>query len=328
MTVDIGVLSAAHVHTDAYAAVLAGHPDVTLVGIADENAARGRDTAARHATDSLPADDLLENVDAAVVCATNADHRAWVERAADAGVDVLCEKPLAPTYADAEAIVERCREAGVSLGVAMPLRFSEPVARARDALDSGAVGDLRSISGTNRGRMPGSWFADPEAAGGGAMMDHTVHIVDLVYDLTGKRVAEVYAESGTRFHDIPVEDVNVLSMTLEDGTRFLLDGSWSKPGTWHTWGDATLELTGTEGTIAVDCFDQALTYTAVSGDDAGVNSVFWGTNPDDALIRDFVESVREDRAPRTTGEDGLVAVAVVEAAYESHRTNRPVVVDY
>lgn len=328
MSLSVGVLSAAHVHTDAYLAILTELDDVHLVGVADTDPDRGRETAAHHETEYLPADDLLGRSDACLVCATNADHREWVERAAAAGVPVLCEKPLAPTVDEATAIVERCEAAGIEIGLAMPLRFSEPALRAREALTRGDIGDVHSISGTNRGQMPGGWFTDPDLAGGGAVMDHTVHIVDLVYHLTGQKVVEVYAESGTRFHDIPVDDVNVLSMELADGSQFLLDGSWSKPDEWHTWGDATVELVGTEGTISVDCFDQTVTHTKDSGEDAGIESVFWGTDPNVKLVRDFVDAIRNGHPPAITGEEGIMTVAVVEAAYESHRTNEPVAVDY
>ena len=318
-----GILSAAHTHTDAYAGLLAGREDCELVGVADENEERGREATTCHGADYLPADDLLEEIDACVICAANADHRRWFERAAEAGVAVLCEKPLAPTVDEARAIVDCWEETGIVAGVAMPLRFCGPAKRARERLTEDAVGPLRSLSGTNRGKMPGGWFADPEAAGGGAVMDHSVHIVDLATHLTGERVAEVYAETATRFHDVAVEDVNVLSMELEDGTPFLLDGSWSKPDSWHTWGDATLELVGTEGTIAIDYTDQSLLHTT----DAGVGTAFYGPDANAALIEDFVESVREGRDPEVTPDEGLAAVAVVEAAYESAEAGEPVAVE-
>ncbi len=325
----MGVLSAAHVHTDAYASQLAERDDVEFVGITDEDSERGREAAERHGTEYVAgADALLECIDAAVVCAVNADHREWFERAAAAGVDVLCEKPLATTLEDARAIVDVWRESGIRAGITMPLRFCEPARRAKRTLDAAGIGELRSISGTNRGQMPGSWFVDPEHAGGGAAMDHTVHIVDLVGHLTGLEVAEVYAAIGTRFHDVPVEDVNVLSMELSDGTPFLLDGSWSKPDSWHTWGDATLELTGTHGTVGIDYTDQSLVHTVASGPDSGVHTAFYGTDANAGLIADFVASVREGHDPEITPDDGLKAVAVVEAAYESAESGEPVEVAY
>lgn len=331
MTVSLGILSAAHVHASEYAALLAEREDADLVGIADEELDRAREIADRHGVECVSeaeADALLERLDGALVCSSNARHAEWVDRAVDAGVDVLCEKPLAPTLEEARGIVDRCRDADVGLGVAMPLRFSEPAKRARTALESGEIGSVRSISGTNRGRMPGGWFADPDAAGGGAVMDHTVHVVDLVSDLTDERVAEVYAETGTRFHDIKVEDVNVLSMRLTDGTTFLLDGSWSRPEAWHTWGDATVEFVGREGTIAVDCFDQLLRHTAASGADEGIRTVFYGTDPNAEMLGDFVDSVAEGSDPAVSPQDALAAVAVVEAAYESASAGRPVEVEY
>ena len=324
----VGICSTAHVHTDSYAGILTGMEGVHLVGITDTDADRGTAAAERHGTEFVSSDDLLASVDAAVVCSINAHHLDWVRRCATAGVDILCEKPLAPTVEEARETVEVVNDAGIELGVAMPLRFSPPVQRASDAFDAGDVGEVHSISGTNRGKLPGGWFTDPDAAGGGAVMDHSVHLVDLVHHLTGERVAEVYCLSGTRFHDVPVDDVNVLSMELTDGTQFLLDGSWSRPEEWHFWGDAALELVGDDGTVAVDCFGQTLTHTADEGELSGANTVFWGDDPDAGLIADFVDAVRNERSPAVTPEEGLDAVRVVAAAYRSHRIGEPVTVDY
>ncbi|MFP8890218.1 Gfo/Idh/MocA family protein [Natrialbaceae archaeon A-CW2] len=327
-TVRIGLLSTAHLHAGAYAGQLAALEGATLVGVADEDDTRGREFAANHDVDFLDADSLLERADGVIICSTNVDHHGWATRAAEAGVHVLSEKPLASDPDVAREIVDTCTEAGIHLGVAMPLRFSLPVLEAKDALENGTVGNLQMISGTNRGKMPGSWFVDPDASGGGAVMDHTVHIVDLVHWLTGERVSEVYAEVGTRFHDIPVDDVNLLSMTLTDGTQFSLDGSWSRPDSWDFWGDATVSLVGTDATIDVDCFAQKTKFTEGGEDGSGVQSLYWGDDPNGGLVADFVEAVRNDRQPKITGSEGVDAVAVVEAAYESAERGEPVTVSY
>ncbi len=327
-TVRIGILSAAHLHAGAYAGQLASLEGAELVGVADTDDERGREFAESHDVDYLDADAILKRADGVIICSTNANHRDWAERAAEAGAHVLSEKPLAAESDDARAIVDACASAGVRLGVAMPLRFSLPARKAKEALEDGMVGSVHSIAGTNRGKMPGSWFTDPDAAGGGAVMDHSVHIVDLVHWLTGERVAEVYAETGTRFHDLPVEDVNLLSMELTDGTQFSLDGSWSRPDSWDFWGDATVSLVGTEATVDVDCFAQKLKYTDDRTDGDGVQSLYWGTDPNGGLIADFVEAVREGRPPEITGSEGVEAVAVVEAAYESAERGEPVDVEY
>lgn len=325
MTVPLGILSVEHLHADAYAAHLSDLEGATLVGVADADADRAREKAAEYDTEAYDPADLLERVDGVVVCSANADHQMWVERAAEAGVDVLCEKPLAPTVEAARAAVDACEAAGVNLGVAMPLRFSQPLRNAKVAVDDGALGQLEFLSGTNRGQMPGGWFADPERAGGGAVMDHTVHVLDAVRWITGEDVREVYLETGTRFHDVEVEDVNFLSMELADGTSFTLDGSWSKPDEYDTWGDATLRLVGRDGVLSVDCFDQTIKQTRDTGD-PGVHSVFWGPDPNRGLVRDFADAVRDDRPPSKTGSDAVRDVEVIRAAYESARRGEPVVV--
>ena len=208
----------------------------------------------------------------------------------------------------------------------MPLRFSDPVRRAERALEADDIGTVHAITGTNRGQMPGGWFVEAAQSGGGAITDHTPHIVDLVHHLTGERIVEVYTESGTRFHDIPVEDVNLLSMELSDGTQATLDGSWSRPDEWPTWGGATLELLGTDGVLSVDCFDQTVEY--VGSADGDVRWPFWGTDSDAALVADFAAAVREDRPPATTGREGVAVVAVIDAAYRSVEQGEPVAVEY
>lgn len=330
MTVSLAILSTAHSHCHAYADAIRGMDGATLGGVADEDEERGRAFADEHDVAYGITEDVLAGADGAVVCAANTAHEEWVATAADAGVDVLCEKPLAPTGDEAAEMVDTCADAGVALGVAMPMRFSEPVRRARSDIAMGAIGDLQAIVGTNllQKMAAGTWFVDPERSGGGAVMDHSVHVVDLVRWLTGEEVTEVYAETGTLFGDYPVEDVDVLSMELADGTPVTHDGSWRQPEEWDFWGDVTLRLLGTEGVYEVDCFGQTLTETRDTGDDPGIESVFWGTDPDAGLLRDFVDAVREGRDPAIPGSEGVREVRVVEAAYRSAERGKPVAVDY
>jgi len=328
--VRIGIASVAHGHAAAYYDALAGFDDAEVAGVADDDDERGRAFADERGVDFLDAGTLFERSDAVVTCAANAHHRAWVERAADAGCDVLCEKPLATTSEDAEAAVAACDDAGVDLGVAMPLRFSEPARRAREAVRGDAIGDLQLVAGTNLlGTPSGGWITDPDLSGGGAIMDHTAHVVDLVRWITGEEVVEVFAKTGTSFPDeaFRVEDVDLASMELSDGTPFTHEGSWRQPDEWDFWGDATLKLVGSAGVFEVDCFDQAFKQTR-DGPDGGIESVFWGSNPDAGLVRDFVDAVREGRPPETTGRDGVREVRVVEATYESTERGEPVRVEY
>lgn len=324
MSVSVGICSVAHPHAEAYAAILADLDTVDFVGITDTDADRGREFAARTESEFRSRESLLERADGVVVCSANAHRKEWIEPAAERGIDVLSEKPLGTSVSDAKDLTRLCSDAGVALSVAMPLRHSIPARRARDRLTE--IGEMTALSGTNRGHFPGGWFGDPAQSGGGAVMDHTVHIVDLVSWLTDTRVGEVYAATGTRFTDAEVEDVNVLSMELTDGTPFLLDGSWSKPDKWESWGDATLEVTGTQGVLDLDCFAQRFRVTR-DEDPSGVSSVFYGTDPNRLMLERFVETIR-GRAPATPGTDAAEALAVVEAAYESASSGESVSVEY
>ena len=319
MTIDIGILSTAHLHAGAYAPLLERLAAVRFIGIADEDHERGEEFASEHDTRYRSRDDLLSEADGVIVCSTNTNRRDPIERAIEADVDILSEKPLATTATEATRLVTLCREAGVTLDVAMPLRHSVPAERARTALRDGQIGSLTAITGTNRGQLPGDWFLDPDVAGGGAVMDHTVHVVDLVHWLTGERVAEVYAETTTALHDVAVEDVNLLSMTLTDGTQFTLDGSWSKPDEWSFWGDATVELIGVDGVVSVDCFDEVVRETT-----DGIESVFWGTDPNERMLRRFSRTAAGDADPAVGVDDAIAAVQVIEAAYESAANGKAV----
>ena len=137
-------------------------------------------------------------------------------------------------------------------------------------------------------KMPGGWFIDKELAGGGAVMDHTVHVVDVVRWFTGKEVVSVYAEVDNTIYNMDIDDCGMLSMELEGGIIFTQDPSWSRPRSFHTWGDVTLELVGTKGSISVDAFAQSL---QIYDDEAGKLTLSPIPNMDLELIKDFVEMV-------------------------------------
>ncbi|SEP02757.1 Predicted dehydrogenase [Halogranum amylolyticum] len=338
MTIDtgrpvrIGVLSTAHVHTDEFAGLLSQREDVEFVGLTDDDEQRGRKAADKYGVPFMSRDELLSRCDGALVFSTNTTHGKWVRAAAAAGVHVLCEKPLATNLEEARDLAVTCETAGINLAMLMPLPFSEPACRAKRVYEDGAIGDLAMAIGTNRARLRNrhetGWSADVEHAGGGAVMDHTVHIVGLVRWLTGCEVVSVHAELATMQDGPETETINVLSMELDDGTPFTLDGSWDRPEQWHYWGDATLELIGDEGDLYLDCFDYTFHETRDTGDNQGISSIYWGEEPNIALLDDFLLSIREEQEPKISGRDGLYEAAVCLAAYESAAAGGPVAVEY
>jgi UDP-N-acetylglucosamine 3-dehydrogenase len=318
----IGVWSLAHLHAYSYIAALGARTDVEFVGLADEEPERGARVARERGVPFYPeADDLLAAVDAVVITSANADHRAMAVRAAERGVSVLLEKPIATTAADARAIIDAFR-GGPTLAIAFPSPFSPAFRALQEAVRDGALGRILAVRATNRGTMPGGFFIQMERSGGGAVIDHTVHVADLLRRLTGAEYERVYAEVGHGLFHEAWDDSGLLTMDLTDGTFATLDCSWSRPPSFPTWGDVTLRVIGERGVASADLFSQHLTrYPA---DDAPARWEPWGSDLDALMIDDFVRAVREGRRPMSGGEDGLRALEVALAAYHSAAEGRPV----
>ncbi|HOE65694.1 MAG TPA: Gfo/Idh/MocA family oxidoreductase [Candidatus Hydrogenedentes bacterium] len=323
----IGIMSFAHMHAWSYAHALKGMTDVALTAIWDDNAKRGRAMAEQLGVPFVKDMNkfLAMDTQGVIVTSENVKHRAMVEAAAKAGKWVLCEKPLATTVADAKAMIAACRKAKVGLGTAFPCRYIPAIKAVRAQTASGALGDIYAMSCTNHGQFPGGWFAKTDLSGGGAVMDHTVHVIDLVRWMTGKEFTKVYCECGNVIHKgIGTDDTGSLHLEMEGGIIVSHIASWNRARTFPIWGDVTLEIVAEKGVVAVDAFNQKI---GVYSDDVGKGFwAYWGGDSDQGLVRDFVDAVRERREPAITGEDGLRAVEVTVAAYASARSGKMVAI--
>lgn len=325
----IGLISFAHVHAEAYAYHLGHMHEVEFVGVADANLARGAEAARRYGTVFFSSYEALlaAGPDGVVVCSENARHREPVEMAAAAGVHVLCEKPLATTLTDAQAMIDACRQARVVLMTAFPMRFSAPLLEVKTLLDQGGLGRVYACTGVNQGQVPRryrEWFVDKELAGGGSAMDHTVHLTDVLRWFLGREVVEVYAQLNRIIHgdSVTVETGGQVMLTFEDGTFATIDCSWTRPANYPTWGGLSLDLVGERGVAHADAFVQNL--TVYSNQPQHPAWLAWGSDPDQAMISEFVGAIREQRAPGVTGEDGYRALEVALAVYQSAALGRAV----
>jgi predicted dehydrogenase len=324
--VKVGIISFAHGHAHGNARCLAQIPDVELTAIADDDETRLRDAIAQYGGDPyLDYRDLLarDDITAVIITSPNGHHHEHVIAAAQAGKHVLCEKPIATTHTDGLAMVAACREHNVKFQTAFPVRFSAPAVNLRRLVHEGAVGTPLAIKATNPGRYPGGWFGDPALAGGGAVMDHTVHVVDLLRWIFETEITSVYAEIDTRLHPgLPVDDVGTVMLTLGNGLIASLDPSWSRPKTFPTWGGLTMDVIGDRGVISMDAFSQNLQVV----EDRGPThlSVPWAEGGDLPMISGFLDAIRTNTDPPVTGEDGLRALEVALCAYESAKRHEPV----
>ena len=327
MTTNIGIMSFAHLHAESYAIALNAQLDACLSGIADIAADRAKVMGERYHARVFSdyASLLASDVQGVVITAENVRHRELVEMAAAAGKHILCEKPLATTPDDARKMVAACDSAGVQLMTAFPCRFSPAMQRIKKARDNGELGEVLAVRGTNRGSCPYGWFTDKSLSGGGALIDHTVHVTDLLRWLLGREVTEVYAETSNGMNHQNYEDVVFLTMEFEDGIFATLDSSWSRCKSYPTWGDVTLAVVGDKGVMNLDMFAQNLIhYSDRSGKTAWKH---WGKNIDMEMMKAFVHTVKTGEKPPISGIDGLRAVEVVQAAYRSVEAGEPIKVE-
>ena len=330
--IKIGVLSFAHHHGEAYISNLRRIEGVELLGVADHDPLRGEKIANQNEARFFPSyEALLEaKPDGVIVCTENNRHRSLVEMAASHDIHVLCEKPIATTLEDGRAIVDACNKAGVLLMTAFPMRFSAPLLEIKTRFDNGDFGELYCFNATNQGELPTkhrAWFVDPELAGGGAIMDHTVHLVDIMRWFTGSEVETIYARSNRIFHadEVEVETGALEMLTFENGVFATIDASWSRPQYWPTWGGLTFEMVTQRGAVIVDAFRQNLNI--YRHDWQRSNWAYWGSDMNQAMVSDFAAAIRENRPPRVSGVDGLRALEATLAAYESDRTGQTVQVE-
>jgi len=370
----IGVLSFAHTHAVGYLSALRAMPDVEVIGSDPDGVSTGPATGELRGRDLAEAlgvgyadsyDELFAwGPDAVVVTSENARHRDLVERAAAAGVHVLCEKPLATTWEDGLAIRDAVERAGVLLMVAFPVRFATAFAKLRAAHDAGALGQLFSVRGANNGMLPlgRDWFTDPALSGGGALADHVVHIADLLEALTGSaprtvtavtnRVLHAERAGGARARSDRADDSRagdsraggarassdraigsraggaetggLVTITYADGLIAAIDCSWSMPDTSAVWGGLTLDVAGTGGTVSLDLFGPAAHGIAAA---TGLPiELRYGADLDATMLRTFLGAVRTGVQPQPDVRVGLRTLSIVLAAQESARTGRTVAI--
>jgi predicted dehydrogenase len=321
MSVRVGIVSFAHVHAPPYAEVLTSLDSADFVGISDDDASRGRDAAERYGVSFFEdARSLFEAVDAVVVCSENKNHARDVIAALQSGVHVLCEKPIATTIEDAQAMIRASQEARRQLRVAFPVRYLPSVRHAREIVRSGGIGRILGVNATNHGQIPGGWFLDPDLAGGGAVMDHTVHVADALRWMLDAEATNLYCEVGTFFGGGEIDDAAILTLEFEGGilpesTFVSIDPSWSRGEGYPTWGDVTLRITGTSGVVNVDAFARPLTI--FDHEEGNVSWTYTGEDMNVLMLEDFLRGVAEDSPAGASGVDGLRVLEIVLGAYRS-----------
>ena len=304
---------------------------------------RGTTTDGYGAAGSTDVDAVLPDVDAVGVCTPSGLHAEGAVAALDAGKDVVVEKPLDITLPAIDRIIDAEKRSGRTVAVISQHRFDRSSEKVLAAVHAGHLGTITSAIASHawwRGQSyydSGDWRGTWALDGGGAIMNQTVHTINLMIAALGAPV-EVVARTARLAHErIEVEDTAVAIVTFASGALGVVHGTTAAyPGL-----DASLRVFGSKGS-AVISNDELVFLHENAGDAPEIAmSEMTGGNQvtdDDRLdpaelplgrghrrqLADFVEAVRGGRAPRVGTQDARTSVAVILALYESARTGEPV----
>lgn len=270
-------------------------------------------------------------IQAVVVVAPTNYHKQIVVDCANAGKHILCEKPMAMTEAECDEMIEAAKINNVKLQIGFMRRFDESFKKAKEAIDSGEIGDIVHIRSLTRGpSKPIEWMYDIKKSNG-PLAEVNSHDIDCIRWLSGSEVESLYAVAGNYRNKEVAEkhpdfyDNVVMTGKFKNGIQFTIEGSQ-----FVEYGyDARVEVLGTKGVVYAGKND-AYNIRIVSKN-TGTRSPFissWTALFKDAYLEEDIEFIRcivEDTEPKVTGVDGKMAVAVVRAGNKSIEENNIIV---
>jgi predicted dehydrogenase len=249
--VRVGVVGAGAIAQLTHLPVLSKMRGVKLVGLADNDRPKARALADRFDIPDVFTDieDLLEAdaLQAVVVATPNHLHEPHVLRAIAAGVDVLCERPLALTTKGVERIVNAAQRAGRKVLVANNYRFRSDVQALAGFLRGGELGKLTGIraGAYHHKRADQGWRQRRAESGGGAFFDYGFPMLDLALWLADfPEVERVSAHMERGSGKNAVEDAMLVQLNFANGAAFNFDVSGSYVGAEERWWFETISTRG------------------------------------------------------------------------------------
>ena len=254
-------------------------------------------------------------VDAVVVAVPPQHHAPVACAAAKAGKHVLVEKPMARNAAECQTIIDACAAAGVKLMVGQTFRYNALAMEMRRRLpDVAPVLHMALCQRQEPTKTP--WHHSLETAGGGNILENGVHLIDAARWLTGQEVASVYCET-SRLAGQETEDLFVAILNMSDGSRCTIDACKFTESRF-----AEIEIVGKQGQIIGS--PSCSTLLMVKGRDAQPVAPPPPIMGLPCALTDLAKAIAGDTEPPITGQDGLAAVAIAQACYQSAAERRPV----
>ena len=351
----VGIVGAGTIGV-VHARALADIEGARVVAVAEPREEAGRALAEEHDAAWCPGiEDLLarDDVDVVTLGTPSGMHPDQTVLAARAGKHVITEKPLAITLDGADRMIDACREAGVTLSVIFQNRFNPDAMRLKRAVEAELFGRPVLANAFVHWRRTedyyaaaGGWRGTWELDGGGALMNQSIHTIDLLQWVMGP-VESLAAYAATLVHRIEAEDTASATLRFASGALGTIQGSTAADRNWPvkleirgSAGAATLEgtrLTTWEPEREVDEAELLTTWEPEREvDEAELltrrdRAMVAGAVPGEPFgtahrrqLREIFAALREGRRPPVPGEEARKALEIVLAIYESARTGERV----
>lgn len=282
-----------------------------------------------------------EDIDIVTITTPSGYHLEPCIAAAKAGKHVICEKPLEITPARSEEMVKVCKEQGVMLSGIFNRRFNPAVEALKRATEEGRFGTLTMCDAyvkwyrTQAYYDSGAWRGTWELDGGGALMNQSIHTIDLLIYIAGD-IRRLSASTACLIHEgIEVEDTAVAILEFESGARGVIQGStacWSSTG--HP---AEVHICGSHGSVFMsdesfrvwDFVEEKPEDTQIRQQLMGAVGAGAGANDPTAIdflghqrnFEDMVQALETGRAPLVSGAESIKSIRVIDAIYRSAKAN-------
>lgn len=332
--------------------------DVEIIACADIDFEKAKAFAAKHNIPNVynSVEDLLANCkpDFVDVCTWPAAHAPVSIAVANAGVNVMCEKPTCHNLEDALALKEAVDRNGVKFMLAVPLRYGKAAVHARKLVDEGVLGDVfygKTAYVRQRG-IPGGWFSCSKYSGGGPIIDIGVHRIDLAWYMMGcPKPVSVSASASYKIGDyreqpktdaengevsanntwagatvadykFDVEDSASGIFRFENGAQLIFETSWSFNGPINN----STQIAGDKAGITLEPFKlykadgENLIEEAIEGDFAG--DIFYNE------IDHFIDCIRNDKTPSSNIDQAVQLQAMLMGIYESSKAGKEIKLNY
>lgn len=267
-----------------------------------------------------------QQLEAVYIALPNTQHRPFTERAARAGVHVLCEKPMATSEKDCRAMIAACEKADVRLMIAYRLHFAPAHLEAIALARSGKLGELRFFSSIFGMQVKADNIRTDPVDGGGPLRDLGVYCINAARYLFGDEPIEARGTTDSKRGDARFAEVEEMASAL---LRFPGERVAQFTCSFGSGNVASLELVGTKGMLRIEpayTYVGELKWTLAIGDRKQEKTFPPGDQFAPELIH-FSECVRKGKRPETDGNEGLADVRIIEAIFKSAHSGRAVQID-